>query len=68
MTLVVSNGKTLATISKKHGAELSLYTPNDKQTVSVVFTVLPSAKVTTKVSLFSMHYPIALATAIVTKL
>ena len=49
MMLVVSNGKTLATISNKHGAEASLYTPNDKFTASVAFTVLPFAKVTTKV-------------------
>ena len=65
---VVSYGKTLATISKEHGAELSLYTPNDKQTASEVFTVLPSAKVATKVLSFSTRYPTASATALVTKL
>ena len=68
ITLVASYGKTLATISKEHGAESSLYTPNDKQTVSVVFTLLPSANVATKVYSVSTHYPTASATALVTKL
>ena len=48
-TLVVSDGKSLVTISKRHSAEFAFYTPNDKHTVSVVFTILPSAKVTIKV-------------------
>ena len=68
MTSVISDCKILATISKEHGAGFSLYTPNKKQTVSVVYTVLPSAKVTTKVLSFLTCYPIALATALVTKL
>ena len=68
MTSVVRDSKTLATISKEHGAEFSLYTPNDKQTASVAITLLPSANVTTKVHLVSTRYPTALATALVTKL
>ena len=68
ITLVVSYGKTLATISKEHGAESSLYTPNVKLTVSVVITLLPSANVTTNVCLVSTCYPTASATALVTKL
>ena len=68
MTSVVSYGKTLATIYKEDGAELSLYTSNDKLTMSVVFTVLPCANVTTKVYSVSTRYPTASATALVTKL
>ena len=49
MTSVVSDGKTLASISKDQGAESSIYTLNDKCIASVAFTVLPPAKVTTKV-------------------
>ena len=68
MMLVVSNGKTLAIISNEHGAEAFLYTHNDKLTASVAFTMLPSAKVTTKVLSFLTHYPTASATVLVTKL
>ena len=75
MMSVVSYVKTLATISKEHGAELSLYTPNNNATASVVITLLPSANVTTNVYLVSTRYPIAPArypiapaTALVTKL
>ena len=53
MTSVVSYGKTLATISKEHGAESSLYTHKDNATASVVVTLLPSANVTTNVYLVS---------------
>ena len=68
MMLVVSDSKTFATISKKHPAESSLYTPNDKWTASVVFMLLPSANVTTKVYWVLTCYPTASATALVTKL
>ena len=68
MTSVVSCGKTLATISREHRAESSLYTPNNNLTASVVVTLLPSANVTTNVYLVSTRYPTASATALVTKL
>ena len=68
MMSVVTCGKTLATISKKHRVESSLSTPNDKQTASVVITLLPSAIVTTNVYLVLTRYPTALATALVMKL
>ena len=68
MTSVVSYGKTLATISREHGAESSLYTPNVNPTASVVVTLLPSANVITSVYLVSTRYPTASATALVTKL
>ena len=68
MTSVVSCGKTLATISKEHGAEFSLYTPNDKQIASVVITLLPSASVTTNIYSVLTRYPTASATALVMKL
>ena len=68
MTSVVSCSKTLATISKEHGAESFLYTPNNNPTVSVVVTLLPSANVITNVYLVSTCYPTASATDLVTKL
>ena len=68
MTSIVSCGKTLATASKEHGAESSLYTPNDNSTASVVVTLLPSANITTDVYVVSTRYPTASATDLVTKL
>ena len=68
MTSVVSCGETLATISKEHRAESSLYTHNDNPTASVVITLLPSANITINVYLVSTRYPAASATALVTKL
>ena len=68
MTLVVSCGKTLAIIYKEHGAESSLYTPNNNLTASVLVTLLPSANVTTNIYVVATCYPIASATALVTKL
>ena len=68
MTSVVSCGKTLATISKEHGAESSLYTPNDNSTMSVIITLLTSANVTTNVYVILTRYPTASATALFTTL
>ena len=68
MTSVVSYGKTLATISIEHGAESSLYTPNNNPTASVVVTLLPSANVTINIYIVSTRYPTASVTALVMKL
>ena len=68
MTSVVSYGKTPATISREHGAESSLYTPNVNPTAPVVITLLPSANVTINIYLVLIRYPTALAIALVMKL